>query len=90
MRAFTPLTMLSKNVTLPRMSGRPKTGYLSLMSFSSSSLTTRPPSGSRTTIACFSGPRIKMPSMSACPPIVVRKVLHCLSAIKTPFFLVIE
>ena len=84
MRALTPLTMLSRNVTLPRIRGRPRIGYLSLMSFSSSSLMTSP-SGPRTTIHCFSGPRIKMPSMSAWPPMVVLKVLHCLSDMDTAF-----
>ena len=67
-----PLTMESRKVTTPRMTGRPSTGYLSRTSFSSSTLVTSP-SGARTTMACFSGPRMRMPSMSACPPMEVRK-----------------
>ena len=37
-------------------------------------------------MACYSGPRIKMPSISACPPMLVRKAQDLFSsAMKFPF-----
>ena len=59
------------NVTAPRRIGTPRMGYLLLMNFRSVTLVTSP-SGERTTMASFSGPRMRIPSISACPPIVVR------------------
>ncbi len=47
------------------------------MSRSSSTFSTSSPSWLRTTMAFFSGPRIRMPSMSACPPMLVRKAQDC-------------
>jgi hypothetical protein len=64
MSALTPATIESPKFTTPRMSGQPSQGFLSLVSFSSSTLVTMP-SGPRTTMDCFSGPRMRMPSMSA-------------------------
>ena len=57
MSAFTPDTMDEAKFTTPRMSGQPQMGWRSLMSFRSSTFVTSP-SGERTTMACFCGPRI--------------------------------
>ena len=67
--------------------GTPRMGYLSLMNCSSSTLVTSCPPDERTTMACFSGPRMRMPSMSACPPMVVRNApwVSFLYAMNVPF-----
>ena len=70
-RARTPSTMEATKVTIPRIRGRPSTGNRSLMNRSWLSRMARVPSGLRTTTACFFGPRIIMPSMSAWPPHMV-------------------
>ena len=71
--AFTPLTMESRKFTTPRMNGYPIHGCLSLLSLSGSTRETSVPSLLRQTMACRSTPRMRMPSMSACPPMEVRK-----------------
>ena len=73
MRAFTPLAMEEPKLKMPRIKGRPRMGCLSLMRTRSSTFSSSWPSGLRTTMARFSGPIIMMPSMSACPPIMVLK-----------------
>ena len=70
--ACMPLTIESRNTTTPRMSGQPRIGCFSLTRCSSSTFSTSP-SSVRQTMACFSGPRMRMPSMRACPPMDVRK-----------------
>ena len=70
--AFTPCTRESKKFTTPRIRGTPRTGYRSFTSFSSSTLRMSP-SCPRHTMASFLGPRMRMPSISACPPMLVRK-----------------
>ena len=67
-----PLSIESAKVTSPRMKGQPSAGCLSFMSRSGSTFSVNP-SFVRHTMACLSGPRIMMPSISACPPIIVRK-----------------
>ena len=69
--AFMPLTIESRNTTTPRMSGQPRIGCFSLTRCSSSTFSTMP-SCVRQTMACFAGPRMRIPSMSACPPMDVR------------------
>ena len=69
--ALTPLAREEQKLKTPRSSGRPRAGCLSLMSTRSSTCSSNPPSGLRTTTAFFSGPSIIIPSMSACPPIMV-------------------
>ena len=65
--ALTPLTMEDPKLTTPRMSGHVRMLFLFL---TGSTLVTSP-SGPRTTMARLSGPCIRMPSISACPPISV-------------------
>ena len=69
--AWTPLAREEQKLKTPRSSGRPRAGCLSLMSTRSSTCSSSPPSGLRTTTAFFSGPSIMIPSMRACPPIMV-------------------
>ena len=55
--ARTPQTIEEPKLTTPRIKGRPKMGCLSLMSLRSSTFSTSP-SGPRTTMDCFCGPRM--------------------------------
>ena len=64
--------MESTKMTSPRMKGQPRAGCLSFTSFRGSTFSVMP-SAVRQTMACLSGPRIRIPSISACPPMVVRK-----------------
>ena len=72
MRAETPVFMDVQKLKMPRMNGS-FFGDHFCESFRGSTLRCRP-SFVRTTTADFSGPSIIMPSMRACPPIMV---LNC-------------
>ena len=63
-RACMPLTIESIKVTQPRTKGQPKKGYFSRRRCRSSTFSVSP-SSVRHTIACFRGPRIRMPSIRA-------------------------
>ena len=67
-----PFIIESAKITMPRMKGQPSTGCLCLTNLSSSTFSVMP-SPVRQTMACLSGPRISMPSISAWPPIDVLK-----------------
>ena len=76
--ALMPFTMESAKVTRPRMNGQPSTGCLSFTRLRGSTFSVSPFSV-RQTMACLSGPRMRMPSISAWPPIEVRKQTWLLS-----------
>ena len=62
--AFTPVIMLVMKATAPRITGHPRTGYLSFSGCTSSTFVTYP-SGVLQTMACRAGPFIIMPSIRA-------------------------
>ena len=59
------------NTGTPRRNGTRRIGCLSRFMPRSSTFVFRVPSARRQTIACFFGPRIRIPSISACPPMLV-------------------
>ena len=65
--AFTPPYIEEPKLTTPRISGQ----VIQPLFFFSGSTFSTSPSGLRTTMARFSGPCIRMPSIRACPPIIV-------------------
>ena len=67
MSAFTPFTIDEPKFTTPRMSGHVRMPVFFLIG----STFCTSPSGPLTTMARLSGPCMRIPSMSACPPIKV-------------------
>ena len=63
-----PSTSDSTSDTVPRKNGFLRIVYLSAMECTGPQSTSMRPSGLRTAVATFPGPRIMTPSMTACPP----------------------